>query len=250
MDIKYSYDYIQIGLLLRRLRNVNEMFEVKDMLDSLNTVEKCLGNVGFKVTPVLFLSTSFLDFKKGLEQLKEGSLIGKENAASLVDFCEGLETTLFAESGTKMVYSVPERRYNHEFLSETPEKLLNEGVFGKLSDIAKYDFTSACRCILYGEATAAAFHTLRATEDTLKQYYFHHKRTKRLAKPMWGPMTQQLRDKKRSSPPETVLNSLDLVRISYRNPTQHPEVIYDINSAQDLFGVCIDLLNKMVSELP
>ena len=66
---------------------------------------------------------------------------------------------------------------------------------------------------------------------------------------MWGPMTSELRAKKSNKPSDTILNSLDLVRTSYRNPTQHPESKYDIESAQDLFGVCIDLINKMAIEL-
>ena len=66
---------------------------------------------------------------------------------------------------------------------------------------------------------------------------------------MWGPMTNELRAKKSKKPPDVVLNSLDLVRTSYRNPTQHPDATYDIQSAQDLMGVCIDLVNRMTSEL-
>ena len=66
---------------------------------------------------------------------------------------------------------------------------------------------------------------------------------------MWGPMTDELRAKKTNKPDETTLSALDVVRISYRNPTQHPQVKYDIESAQDLLGVCIDLLNKMAKEI-
>jgi hypothetical protein len=66
---------------------------------------------------------------------------------------------------------------------------------------------------------------------------------------MWGPMSAQLRALTSNKPSETILNTLDLVRVSYRNPTQHPEAKYDIESAQDLLGVCIDLINKMASEL-
>jgi hypothetical protein len=40
-----------------------------------------------------------------------------------------------------------------------------------------------------------------------------------------------------------------MIRTNYRNPTQHPEAIYTIDTAQDLFGVCIDVLGKMASEL-
>lgn len=128
-------------------------------------------------------------------------------------------------------------------------KLFKDKVFTKLSDLTRYDIGSSCRCLLFGEGTACAFHILRATEGVLKQYYFRHKKTKRLVNPMWGPMTAELRAKKTNKVPDVVLKSLDLVRSSYRNPTQHPDATYDIESAQDLMGVCIDLINKMALDL-
>lgn len=123
--------------------------------------------------------------------------------------------------------------------------MFKSGVYDSLSEMARFDISSACRCLLFGEATAAAFHILRATEEVLRCYYFHYKKTKRLENPMWGPMTTELRNKSRNKPPTIILDSLDMVRKSYRNPTQHPNLIYDIESSQDLIGVCIDLVNKM-----
>jgi hypothetical protein len=67
---------------------------------------------------------------------------------------------------------------------------------------------------------------------------------------MWGNMVTQLKAKTKNKPPATLLASLDLIRSAYRNPTQHPEALYDIDSAQDLFGVCIDVIGKMAGELP
>lgn len=66
---------------------------------------------------------------------------------------------------------------------------------------------------------------------------------------MWGNMLDQLRAKTKNKPPEILLNSLDLIRNAYRNPTQHPQATYEIDSAQDLFGVCLDAIGKMGSEL-
>ena len=66
---------------------------------------------------------------------------------------------------------------------------------------------------------------------------------------MWANMVEQLKAKTRNKPPATLLNSLDLIRSAYRNPTQHPEATYEIDSSQDLFGVCLDVIGKMGSEL-
>jgi len=160
-----------------------------------------------------------------------------------------IENIVFSESSIKKIYIIPQRRYNEKYLIEEPSKLLKQGVFDKFSEIGKTDFVSACRCLSFGESTASAFHILRVTEDTLKKMYCHYKKTKRLKKPMWGPMTQELRNKKEPKPDSAVLDTLDVIRNSYRNPTQHPQVVYDIDGAQDLFGLCLDILNKMTQSL-
>ena len=52
---------------------------------------------------------------------------------------------------------------------------------------------------------------------------------------MWGPMVDSLRKRKtRVSKP--LLDNLDNIRYSFRNPTQHPEKTYDIEEVQDLFN--------------
>ena len=61
---------------------------------------------------------------------------------------------------------------------------------------------------------------------------------------MWGPLVSQMRQRTRR-PPESLLSNLDNIRVSYRNPTQHPDAVYDIHMAQDLFGLCIDVVNQM-----
>lgn len=66
---------------------------------------------------------------------------------------------------------------------------------------------------------------------------------------MWAAMVDQLKAKTRNKPPLTLLNSLDLIRAAYRNPTQHPEATYEIDSTQDLFGVCLDVIGKMGQEI-
>jgi len=160
-----------------------------------------------------------------------------------------IEKVIFAEASIKKIYILPNRRFNSEYLLSSPERLLKDGAYDKLDEIARQDIASACRCILFGEATAAAFHILRATESVLKSYYWQYKKQNRLAKPMWGPMLKELQAKTKNKPPQTLLTSLDLIRSAYRNPTQHPEAMYEIDSAQDLFGVCLDVIGKMAAEL-
>lgn len=241
-----SYELIKIGLLIRCLINVDDNYKVKFIIETINDLKEALtiSNLVVSLSGIVN-SNNFNDINRSIKKIDSDNKIDTDLANKLIKEMEKIEKIVFSESTIKTVYSLPQRRYNREYLLNTPDKLLNKEVYNKISDMAKFDFNSACRCILYGEGTAVAFHILRATEATLKHYYFHYIKRKRLEKPMWGPMTNKLRDKRTNKPDPNILNSLDNVRISYRNPTQHPEIKYDIDSAQDLFGLCVDLINKM-----
>jgi hypothetical protein len=243
-----SYSYVHVGLLVRYVSKFNTSDTKQRILDGLATLESALNKIGFNVS--LKLTQHIV--RRIEADTSTVQLTDKFESSFFPNFqtkITSLEDSIFAEATIKNVHLIPNRRFNPEYLLDRPEKLLKDTVFAKLSDIAKFDFSSACRCISYGEATASAFHILRCTEDTLKQFYYKNKKTNRLSKPMWGPMTSELRAKKSNKPSETILGALDVVRVSYRNPTQHPESRYDIESAQDLLGVCIDLINKMACEL-
>ncbi|MGD9584654.1 MAG: hypothetical protein AB7V26_13430 [Lysobacterales bacterium] len=249
MIVQNSYVYIHIGLCLRLLRNISSTDTPELARTSVERLEQNLKEGTFVVCLASMESTSYQDMMEALSNA-DGT---KAMPASLIrdistEFTR-LENIVFAEALTRKIYMLPSRRFNTEYLLSSPHMLLKVGSFAKLEEVAKIDFTSSCRCILFGEATAAAFHILRATESVLKSYYFHHRRQNRLSKPMWGPMLDQLRAKTRNKPPDALITALDLIRTAYRNPTQHPEAIYEIDSAQDLFGVCLDVIGKMTEEL-
>ena len=67
---------------------------------------------------------------------------------------------------------------------------------------------------------------------------------------MWGPMLQDLKDRKKTKSKTTLINNMDDIRLSFRNPTQHPDKIYDIEEVQDLWGRCIEAVNRMIKDLP
>ena len=249
MIVQNTYAYIQLGLSIRLLRNITVAYKPDFPRTTIENLRLGLLKGGFEVSLAWMKANSFGDMKKALEAAEEGKNLDQKLVSSITEQFGILENVMFAEAITKKLYVLPSRRFNTEYLLGDPGKLLKQGAFEKLEPIARSDFASSCRCILFGEPTAAAFHILRATESVLKSYYCHHRKQKRLAKPMWGPMVDQLRAKTKSRPPETLLSSLDLIRTAYRNPTQHPEAIYEIDSAQDLFGVCLDAIGKMAEEL-
>ncbi|MGH7026338.1 hypothetical protein [Brevundimonas sp.] len=176
------------------------------------------------------------------------SLIGQERADEIKKLASRLRPTINAESLGLFAYLTTEKRFSTENLMTDPWKLFAEGIKGRIDDVPVRDIEDAAKCIVFERATAAAFHLLRATEAVLKQFYCHHIRRNR-GQLMWGPMISGLRAK-RNPPDSALLDHLDSIRRNFRNPTQHPEKIYDMVEAQDLFGVCIDVLNRMSSDLP
>jgi len=65
---------------------------------------------------------------------------------------------------------------------------------------------------------------------------------------MWGNMIIGLN--KRRDRKVGLLKRLEYIKDSFRNPTSHPEATYNIEGAQDLLGLCIDVINSMGDELP
>lgn len=243
-----SYPYILIGLVTRLLANVSETYPSKHAKNNVLTLRLQLKELGYTVTLGFMTGGTYVAMERAIFAIPDDEPIGALYS-QVISLFRTFENVLYAEATTKQLYVLPTRRFNSDILLSDPGKLLKPGAFAKLEDIAKGDLASAGRCILFGEATAASFHLLRATESVLTSYYFHHRRQKRLLKPMWGPMTDQLRTKKSNKPPKTLLDTLDMIRNSYRNPTQHPTATYEIDGAQDLMGVCLDAIGKMANEL-
>ena len=50
-------------------------------------------------------------------------------------------------------------------------------------------------------------------------------------------------------PPSEILDQLDAIRVNYRNPTAHPELIYTTDDVQDLLSECIAVVNRVVNHL-
>ena len=57
-------------------------------------------------------------------------------------------------------------------------------------------------------------------------------------------MTGDMR-KRKTRPPEALLNHLDHIRENFRNPTDHPDKVYDTEEAQDLLALCCDAMGRM-----
>ena len=251
MKTKSIFEYYFFGTSLRYLQDVQADWLVGDhpsgwgIRTNLSKFLEALEDLGLQVT-----SRACGELTKLLEELSkpgQGSGLSEDQARRLSEQMDRIRTTLDAELQGFEAYVVTPKRIDVARLLKDVPSLFSPGTFAKLPDIARYDLTEAGKCIAFERPTAAAFHLLRATEAILRAYYLERVHRNR-ATLMWGPMVADLRTRKVLKIPETLLTNLDDIRITFRNPTQHPEKVYDIDEVQDLWGRCTDVISRMARD--
>ena len=241
--------YYFFGTTMRYLQDARTGWSIKGeavVLENIIWFFEHLENMNLPVT--FRASHRLVDFQTELEESEENTLTN-EQASKLAEIMREIRFTLDAEIPGIEAYITSPKRFDVELLSADISELFSPGTFEQFPDIAKYDFIEAGKCIVFERATAAAFHVLRGTEANLRHYYKSMVKQNRINSGMWGPIVQDLRRKNKTKKFVALNNHLDNIRISFRNPTQHPEAIYDIHESQDLLSVCIDVNNKMFKVL-
>jgi hypothetical protein len=153
--------------------------------------------------------------------------------------------------GVELLATTP-KRLDVVKLLHNPEALFAANVFKTLPELTQYDLREAALCIAYDRATAAAFHLLRATENTLREFYCGRVRRHRATSLMWGPILADFPKHpsvfNKITDSDALFSQLDYIRKQFRNPTQHPEKVYDIEATQDLWGLCTDVITRMAKD--
>ena len=245
MQSKSILNYIKFGTGLRYLQDASQNWPVHEtgyILDAINRFFDNLEEFNLPVTQRA--AYKLLQFGDELAHSDPDHTLSADEASELREIMKDVRNTLFAEAEGNIAFIVVDKRIDvNKLLLDVPA-LMAPGIFDALPDIAQYDFIEAGKCIAFERSTAAAFHLLRGTEAVLRDFYCSIVKRNR-AKLMWGPMVESLR-KRKQPPPLPLLDNLDNIRRSFRNPTQHPDKRYDIQEVQDLFGLCIDIVNRMV----
>lgn len=252
MKVVDIYSYVYFGTNIWYLQSLDHgnNIETKDgggIRPNLENLIQGLENFGFPVTRrAAFNLEEFC--REAFEGKQNEDTLSKEQVSEIRRLASALRPTFDAEAAGLSAYILTEKRYPLESLTADPWKLFAEHVKLRLADVAVLDIEEAAKCIAFQRSTAAAFHLMRATESTLKEFYCHNVKRNR-SDLMWGPMISSLRSRK-GIHSGALIDHLDNLRRNFRNPTQHPEKIYDLTEVQDLFGVCIDVINRMTSTMP
>lgn len=240
------YRYWQFGTGFRYLQDAKEGYDIHGASVIIGNIEglfKKLEDLNLRVT--IRAAGDLRLLLKTFKETPPESKLDATQARKLSSTVRALRQTLEAELAGVNAYVVSPKRIEVEKLVSEPSSLFAPGVFDSLSDLARFDITEAAKCIAFERPTAAAFHLMRATEETLRNYYCHFVKRDRLNPMMWGPVVQALQKHRLASKHAVLNKNLDNIRTSFRNPTQHPEKVYDIHEVQDLWGLCVEVINRM-----
>lgn len=241
------YEYIGLGYNLRLLSDhANEGAPVHGYGMVLSNIDYLLeGFDEYNLEVTKSASQELITLQEKLKKTKNDYVLSSEDAIQLKKTIAQIDTVLRAESKITTAFVLTDKRMDLKKLMYDVPALFAKGTFNKLPSIAQDDFKEAGKCIALERPTAAAFHILRGTESVLRQFYVSSVKSNPIKDLMWGPMTESLRQQK-NPPPDELLKHLDHIRLSFRNPTQHPDKIYTSDDAQDLFSLCEDVVNRMV----
>jgi hypothetical protein len=255
MDVRSPIAFVQLGAYLRDLsgRTADDRVDGDGrILATLGRLELELRRLGFRVAHQLYVA-QLAPIVDQLHRMVEAhpespTLLTVGLAGQLRREMESLERTVFAECGTRMIAVPTNRRFDFEVLVRDPASLFAENVIALLPEIARTDIIAACRCIAFDCPTASAFHVLRCIEECVRMVYRAYFPNGNDSRP-WGPLCQDLANKQRAPRPEPILlTRLNDLRAQFRNPTQHPEKNYQLDEAQDLLHLAIELLPRCVND--
>ena len=239
-------EYITLGTQLSYLRSATENYEVHEdnsVLDNIKRFTSSIVNSEFKVTKNAL--SELIEFKKTLEKTDKNYRISKADAEKLYSIMDKILFVLRAETEKYFTFSISEKRIDSNKLVFNIDLLLAKDVFNSLPDSIQYDFSEGGKCIAFECATASAFHVLRGVEGLLRLLLKKLSPAVDVSKMVWSVVVKELKDLEIADL-DVLLDDCDRIRHNYRNPTDHPEKIYNIDKAQDLFNLCVGVVNDIV----
>jgi len=249
--------YIVLGGRIRYLagRNVGDSIIGSNLIwQNLQWLKRDLEELEFRVSFNLFerkfkqLEDDFTELSEIDDLDKNSNKLTKEQRDDLFKSIIAIEDTVFSEGKEHVIASPTPRRFSLDHLLNNPDLILGKEVFNSLTDIAKYDLKSCCKNLAFESPTSAAFHILRCIEECVRMLYRAYFPRKESSRP-WGPLERELIDKPKKPQPESILlEHLTHLRKRFRNPTDHPEKIYEIEEAEDLVHMAVDVINRIARD--
>ena len=243
--------YVWFGTCIRYLQDVDTGWYVGTDGGALVNIDgffDWVDRLGLKVTGD---TRAFMQLNALRDELRQDLLgdpdrmLTPTQSGQIKQAMHDVRKTLEAELHGMVAYVPTDKRLDVGKLQDDVRALVTADTYDKISGIAQLDLDEAGKCIAFDRPTASAFHLMRATEQVLREFYLSIVKRNRIAPPlMWGPMVTALEGRSKP-PPSPILENLTNIRRSFRNPTQHPDKVYDLDEAQDLFALSVDAIRRM-----
>lgn len=249
-----AWNFIWLGTALRYVQDARIGRQVNGpgyLVENAHSLQTGLGEYGLAVSARVF-AMRVAPLIERFQTQPADYVLTQSDVNEVYAALNELRTTMEAEAGSTWLFSASSSRYPINALLVDISPLLGAGVYESLTPIARFDLQSAGSCLAFGFATAAAFHVLRAAEEVLRQLYMRTRTD--VAEPVdrltWGRILGLLQARPTKVLPELVLQHLDNIKNNFRNPTDHPEAIYTIDEAYDVFGLSCEVIGRMAKLTP
>ncbi len=239
--------YIHFGGTLSFLRTCPENAPAHDkggINENINRVIQFVMDSEFNVT-----KNALHELKKVKETLDKTPKNYKLNAKDRQDLFRVMDRLVFvinAESKIHYTFSIAEKRIDINKLLFNVGSLFAEDVYDFLPFAIQQDFKEGGECIAFELPTSAAFNILRGIEGLLRILLKTLDPQADVSRLTLGPVITSLRALNDSNF-SILLDSCDRIRDNHRNPTFHPEKVYSIDEAQDLFNLCVGVVNDITT---
>ena len=250
MKKKNIKDFVDFGRSINYLRfiQVDALNNGRSMVKyALETSITSVDELDLIVTANVRQFLDLKEYKEKYDEKNSDGLVTNEDIQEISSLMHHIKDVIDAELQGKIVFVITEKRMKVTKLLDDIKTLFAEDVFINLPDLPRFDFKEGGKCIAFERPTAGAFHILRGMEGILR--WLHDKLTNSSGCSYnWGPIINNLK-KLSNPPPNEILDQSDAIRVNYRNPTAHPELIYTIDDTQDLLSECIAVVNRIVHHL-
>jgi len=250
MKTKSIIEYVAFGRYITYLRLINPGFSYHKknfVKDGLERLIKNIDELNLEVTSKVIWFEKLKKYKKRLDKTNNDYKLKQEDVNEITLLMDNLNMVIIAELQGRIVYVITEKRIKVEKLLDKIEHLFAQNVFNELPDLPRCDFREGGKCIAFERTTAGAFHILRSLEGIVR-WFFDKLTSSSGCKDNWGNIIINLKSIS-IPPPSEILDQLHAIRVNYRNPTAHPELIYTTDEVQDLLSECIAIVNRIVNHL-
>ncbi len=238
---------IEFGGQISFLRSCPEEHSVhlkNGLIANINRVIKFVEESEYKVTKNALQELKNMNEK--LNNTPEDYTLDQEKRIEFFNIMERLLFVIRAEAKLHYTYSVSEKRIDINKLLFDVGSLFAIDVYDSLPFAIQQDFKEGGSCIAFELPTSAAFNILRGVEGLLRFLLKKLVPQADVSNLTWGSVIKSLRSLKNDNL-SILLDNCDRIRENYRNPTFHPEKVYNIEEAQDLFNMCVGVVNDITT---